>query len=59
MFQQFLEMKPLQLRRHKIFYLLLNVLNWAKPGRGTTSCLQSFGIFVMAQRSCFKKIIRR
>jgi len=55
MFQQFL-MKTFHLLHHKIIYLLLNALNWAKPGRSTISCLQSFGIFVMAQRSCFKQI---
>ena len=27
------------------------------PGRGTTNCLQSFGIFIMAQRICFKQVI--
>jgi len=51
MFQQFLEMKTLQI------YLIENALNWTKPGRGTTSCLQSFVIFIMTQRSCFKQVI--
>jgi len=37
-------------------FLLENALNWAKPGRGTTSCLQSFGIFITTQRSCFKQV---
>jgi len=36
MFQQFLEMKTLHLLHYKIIYLLENVLNWAKPERGTT-----------------------
>jgi len=48
--------EKLHLIHHKIIYILLNALNWAKPGRGTTSCSQSFGIFIMAQRSSFKKI---
>jgi len=33
------------------------LLNWAKPGTGKTSYLQSFGIFIMTQQSCFKHII--
>jgi len=51
-------MKTLHLLHHKMIYLLLNALNWEKTGRGTTSCLRIFfGIFIMAQRSCFKQII--
>jgi len=56
MFQQFLEMKTSHLL-YKMIYLLENPLNWAKPGRDTTSCLQSFGIFIMTQRSYFKQVI--
>jgi len=54
MFQQFLEVKPLQLLHHKIIYLLLNALNWAKPGPGTTSCLQLFGIFCYVATKLFQ-----
>jgi len=57
MFQQIFEMKTLHLLHYKIIYLLENASNWAKPGRGATSCLQSFGIFIMTQRSCFKQVI--
>jgi len=49
--------EKLHLLYHNIINILLNALNWAKPGRGTTSYFQSFGIFIMAQRSSFKQII--
>jgi len=46
MSHQFLEMKTLHFLHHKMIYLLRNASNWAKPGPGTISCLQSFGIFI-------------
>jgi len=46
--KQFLKTKLLH-PHQKSFY---DALNWATPEPGTTSCLQSFGIFIMMQRSC-------
>jgi len=54
MFQQFFEMRTFILFSSKILNLLYDTLHWATTGLATTTCFQSFGIFIMTQRSCFK-----
>jgi len=57
-FNNFARWKLLHLHK-KLYFPSLWLFNWVTPGQSTTSCLQSFGIFMMMQRSCFKQIINR
>jgi len=51
MFQQFFEMKTFTRSSSKILYLVYDTLNWVTSGLGTTTCFQSFGIFIMSNKA--------